>query len=137
MSSDSERRKFLRLPKDFRLDLSKFSFPLNAQKIYTAKCLNISAGGLLLELSQKFDPGEKVQVRIYVPRLNKFHPSYFKIFESSNGQNFLAIAEVARIEEKIPREKYQIGIKFLDVYEDDWKALYQFLESEMKHVDQS
>ena len=132
MASDNERREYSRLPKDFRIDLNKFAFPVNAQKVHSTKCINISAGGLLLESSQKFEPGDKVQVRIYTPRLNKFHPSYFKVFETSNGQNVLAIAEVARTEEKIPLQKYEVGVKFVDVYEDDWKALYNLLRAEMR-----
>jgi len=132
MDSENERREYVRLPKDFRIELSKLSFPLNSQKVHNAKCINISAGGLLLETSRKFEAKEKVQVRIYTPGLNKFHPSYFKIFETSHGQNVLAIAEVARIEDKIPYEKYEIGLKFVDVYEDDWKALYNLLQSEIR-----
>ncbi len=132
MDSNNERREYVRMPKNIRVDLSKFVYPLNAQKTHTVECINISAGGLLIESPQKFEPQEKVQVRIYMSRLNKFHPSYFKVFESSEGQNVLAIGEIARTEEKIPLQKYQLGIKFVDVYEDDWRALYQLLESEMK-----
>lgn len=132
MDSSNERREYVRMPKNIRVDLSRFAYPLNAQRIHTVECINISAGGLLLQSPQKFETGEKVQVRIYMPRLNKFHPSYFKVFESTEGQNVLAIGEIARSEEKIPLSKYELGIRFVDVYEDDWRALYQLLQSEMR-----
>jgi c-di-GMP-binding flagellar brake protein YcgR len=124
-----ERRQYERLPKNFRVELKELAFGASNNQAVQTRCLNISAGGLLLEVPRSFSQGQKVQVRLYVPSLNRFHPSFFKVFESSLEQSLLAVAEVARVQEKVPLQLYQVGIKFLDVYEDDWQALYRMLDS--------
>jgi c-di-GMP-binding flagellar brake protein YcgR len=130
MGFDQERRSYQRLQHPFRVQLIPFAFSQNRQPTLSTRCLNISAGGILLESDTCIEVGDKVQVRLFLPRLNKFHPSYFKVFESSVDQNLLAVAEVVRCETNIPASSYHIGIKFLDVYEDDWQALYRMLQSE-------
>jgi hypothetical protein len=40
------------------------------------------------------------------------------------------VAEVVRLEEKIPFQKYLVGIRFLDIYEDDWRALFRIIQNE-------
>ncbi|MFP4213928.1 MAG: PilZ domain-containing protein [Desulfohalobiaceae bacterium] len=126
---EQNRRQYARIPKNFRVELKELAFGSGGQQSIQTRCLDVSAGGLLLETSRSFSPGQKVQVRLYVPSLNRYHPSYFKVFESSLDQSLLAVAEVARVEEKLPLKLYQLGIKFLDVYEDDWQALYRMLDS--------
>lgn len=130
MGFDQERRSFERLPRQFRVQLMPLAFADSRQPTLSTRCLNISAGGILLEAERFIQVGEKVQVRLFLPRLNKYHPSYFKVFESSVDQNVLAVAEVVRCETKAPGHSYEIGIKFLDVYEDDWQALYRMLQAE-------
>jgi hypothetical protein len=76
---------------------------------------------------QKFKDGDKLQVKIFIPSLNKFHSGYFKVFESDAGQYLQAIAEVVRIEEIMPLTRYKHGIRFLDVDFDDLQALRRFI----------
>ncbi|MFP4392344.1 MAG: PilZ domain-containing protein [Desulfohalobiaceae bacterium] len=131
---DQERRQYARLPKNFRVELRELSFSASQKQAVQTRCLNVSAGGLLLETSRSFSQGQKVQVRLYVPSLNRFHPSFFKVFESSLDQSLLAVAEIVRLEEKVPLQLYQVGIQFLDVYEDDWQALYRMLDAASKEA---
>jgi len=129
MESD-DRRQYHRWSKEMRVELSELSFSDQRQRMISTRCLNVSAGGLLLESPQFFQTGDKVRVKLFVPRLNRYHPSYFKVFESSTDQNLMAVAEVVRVEERVPFQKYRIGIQFLDVYEDDWQALFRMIQSE-------
>ena len=130
MEEMKDRRQFQRLNKELGVEVRKFEYPLKSQRIIKTKCLNISPGGILLDIPQKFNVGDKVQLTLYVPGLNKYHPSFFKVFESSLNQSLVAVAEVVRVELK--GGSYKVGIKFLNIYEDDWKALYNFLMRELK-----
>jgi len=125
-----DRRQFQRLNKELGVEVRKFVYPLKNQRIIKTKCLNISPGGILLDIPEKFNVGDKVQLTLYVPGLNKYHPSFFKVFESSLNQSLVAVAEVVRVELK--GGSYKVGIKFLNIYEDDWKALYNLLMRELK-----
>jgi len=128
MNDHQDRRQYGRIPKQFKVEVSGLTFSESTSPPVEARCVNISAGGLLLDSPQSFQIGDKLQVRLFIPRLNKFHPSYFKVFESSTGQNVLAVAEVVRTE-RGQAGMATTGIKFLDVYEDDWQALYRLLQS--------
>ncbi len=103
------------------------AFPLNAQKMISVQSADISTGGLRISCSRHFSLGDKVQVRIYILSLNKYHPGYFKAFESDTGQYLQAVAEVAWMKESVPLVRYEVGLKFLDVYEDDLQALRQLI----------
>ena len=48
--------------------------------------------------------------------------------ESYISKPITAIAEVVRAEEVSRGEKYHIGVKFVNTYEDDLKGLLSFIE---------
>ncbi|WP_457572581.1 PilZ domain-containing protein [Desulfovulcanus sp.] len=128
MCDQNERRKFMRLPKNYRVEIRELTFPLNQQKWLLLECADISAGGLRISCPQRFSAGQKLQIKIYIPRLNKFHPSFFKVFESDVGQYLEAVAEVAWVKEILPFTRYELGLRFVDVYEDDWQALHNMIK---------
>ena len=122
-----EKRKDYRLPKNFQVEVREFKFPLARQKTHEIFSVDISAGGLLVECGQNFAVGEKLQVKIFIASLNKYHPGFFKVFESDAGQHLQVIAEVVRSEERVPLTRYVLGLRFLDVDQDDWNALRKFI----------
>lgn len=128
---EHERRQHSRLPKPYRLELAEFAFPLDSQKKYEASCEDVSAGGLAVTVPHRFEVGSKVLVRLYMSRLNKFHPGFFKVFESDVDQSLQAVAEVVRMEEVSPLQSYRLGLSFTDVYEDDWRALHGLILDEL------
>lgn len=101
-----DKRRHVRLPKNFRLEINEFKYPLARQPKIETPCVDISVGGLKVESTSKFEPGDKLQVRIYIASLNKYHPGFFKVFESDAGQYLQVIAEVVRVEEMLPMSKY-------------------------------
>ena len=129
-----ERRQHDRIFKKCRVGMEKFCFPLSKGEATEVSCLNISVGGLLVETKEHFEVGDKVQVSIYIMNLNKFHPSYFKVFESDVGSSLNAVAEVVRVLPGSDKSLYQFGIQFVDIYEDDWKALYGLLKKELIEI---
>lgn len=116
------RRKFERIDKSYRVEISEFKFPLNRQPKQEVTSADISAGGLSVESSRRFEIGDMVQIKVYIPRLNKFHPGFLKVFESDIGQYVQAIAEVVWTE-RTPAGKYQLGIRFENMDEDNVTAL--------------
>lgn len=131
MSTESERREHTRLPKPYRLELAEFVYPLDGQPRYEAVCDDVSAGGLAVTVSHRFAVGDKVLVRLYMSRLNKFHPGFFKVFESDVDQSLQAVAEVVRMEDA-GLGACRIGLRFTDVYEDDWRALHGLIQDEIR-----
>ncbi|MFO7817871.1 MAG: PilZ domain-containing protein [Thermodesulfobacteriota bacterium] len=122
-----ERREFVRLPKNYRVSMRKLAFPLSGQKKIELDCVDISCGGMRVQSFARVEEDQKLHVEISIPRLNKFHPGYFKVFESATSQKLKAVAKVAWVRNLDFEARYEVGIKFLDVDEDDWKALYHVL----------
>ncbi|WP_291323537.1 PilZ domain-containing protein [Desulfonatronospira sp.] len=123
MQKEKERRQYVRIPKNYRLELQSLEFPVASQKKIQVVSADISSGGLRLSSHEKYNIGQMVQVKVYISGLNKHHPGFFKVFESDAGQYLQAVAEVSWVREKIAFQLYEMGLKFVDVYEDDWQAL--------------
>ena len=119
----AERRTEIRIPKSYRVEICEFKYPTNRQKCYEVQTADVSAGGLKVDAPVRFDKGAKVLVKIFIPSLNKYHPSFFKVFESDVGQYFQAISEVVWVEDRIPLLSYLLGLRFNDYDQDDWTAL--------------
>lgn len=122
-----DKRDYRRLPKSYRIAAKKFSFPLNDKPYVEFVCTDISAGGLCVECKNKFKEGERLQVRICVPRLNKFMPGFFKFYENDLEQYLNAIVEVAWIEET--GATCLMGLRFLDLDEDAVKAVTGLIDN--------
>lgn len=121
-----EKREHIRLPKHFRVELHELTFPVGDSKGHEVNTLDISAGGILVESGTGYAVGDKVTVKIYIAGFNKFHSGFLKVFESDAGQYLQAIAEVVRVDEQCGQ--FRIGIRFLDVHEDDFSALERFIK---------
>lgn len=119
--SQDDRRQYMRLPKPFRVEAREFKFPMASQPRFETTCEDISRGGLCVEAGRRFEPGDKLQVSIHIPTLNKYSPGFFKAWENDAEQYLQGIVEVAWVEAKAGR--YLVGLKFLDVDDDACRAL--------------
>ncbi len=130
--TEEEKRAHVRLTKPFEVKIKPFAFPLQRQPTSEVHSVDISEGGLLVHCARRFTVGDKLQVTIIIPSLNKHHPGFFKVFESDVDQSMTAVAEVVRVQEVIPLRDYGLGLKFLDIYEDDWQALRTLILKELR-----
>lgn len=122
MGDSDNRREYERLPKEFTVEYRAFEFPLGKQPKNEVCCADISVGGVRIKTEQLLEPESKVVLKIFLPRFGKFHPGYLKVFESDVGQYMQAISEVMWAEKDADGTCYA-GLRFLDVDEDDWRAL--------------
>lgn len=127
----NNNRKHRRLPKPFGVMLCPLTFN---PRTFTpdAFCTDISKGGLSLETRRSYSEGDKLQVKIHVPRLNKYSPGFFKFYENDAEQYFTAIAEVARC--KPHGGSYSVGLKFINVDEDQSVALGELINSTLNQL---
>lgn len=124
-----ERRQFARLPRQFKMEISSFTFPLSKMRPFEVTGIDISEGGVAVRCPKEFTRGEQVQVKINIPKLNKFHPGFFKVFENDLGQYITAVAEIAWISPDPEQGDCILGLEFVDVYEDDLRALHNLIRN--------
>jgi c-di-GMP-binding flagellar brake protein YcgR len=117
----AEKRRHGRLNRTFEVGVSAIAFPMPRGVAVKTHCYDISAGGLSIESPKSFAVGDNVQVRINIPLLNRFSPSFFKVWENDAEQYFSAIAEVVRCQSRAG--KYLVGMRYVDVDPDQAKAL--------------
>ncbi|WP_045221811.1 PilZ domain-containing protein [Desulfonatronum thioautotrophicum] len=132
MDHDEEKRAHVRLTKPFEVTIRPFVFPLQRQPASEVHSVDISEGGLLVHCAKRFHVGDKLQVTIFIPSLNKHHPGFFKVFESDLDQSLTAVGEVVHTREIVALRDYAVGVKFLDIYEDDWQALRMLILKELR-----
>lgn len=126
-----ERRRSPRLAKGYRLRLREVAFP--APPWSEAVCRDVSAGGLAVETRLLLPAGALVEVRLAVPRLNLYHPGFFKALESAADQELRAVAEVVRAEPLAGR--MLLGLRLASIDDDDrraWERLLARLEEERR-----
>lgn len=119
--SGPEKRRYGRLNRTFEVEVSVLAFPMPTGPGIKTHCYDISEGGLSIESPRAFKEGDKVQVRINIPLLNKFSPGFFKFWENDADQYFLAIAEVVRAQQQ--GGKTLVGMRYVNVDSDQARAL--------------
>lgn len=118
-----ERRHSPRLAKRYRLRLREVAFP--PQPWTAAVCQDVSAAGLAVETHLLLVPDTLVEVRLTVPRLNLYHPGFFKTLESAVDQELRAVAKVVRMTRQ--GSSALVGLHLASLDEDDRRAWERLL----------
>jgi c-di-GMP-binding flagellar brake protein YcgR len=103
------------------VDVNELQFLAARGKGVETKCCEISEGGLSVDSPRSFKAGDKLQVRVKIPLLNKFSPGFFKFFENDADQYFLAISEVIWCKPRA--SSYRVGIRYINVDDSQARAL--------------
>ena len=123
-----EQRKFSRLPKNYYIQFKRLQFPMSSEPFAEARISDISVGGICVEAAKTFSQGDRLQVRIHVPRLNKFMPGFFKFYENDAEQYINAIAEVAWMENAL------MGLSFVDLDQDVVRAIQGLIKDAVREA---
>lgn len=121
-----ELRSFRRMPIDAEVVFQELTFEAEAE-VFKSKYKNVSGGGLLLASSKQYQLGSLLKLEIRVPGIGKYLNRFEPIHVTAN-KPLSAIGEVVRIE-IMDSGGYELGIKFLNVYPDDLKALITLINS--------
>ena len=133
-NTGDNRRQFVRLPKGYGVEINEFKFPIANQERLAVICADISTGGICVESPVAFERGTRLQVRVQIPRLNKFMPGFFKTYENDAEQYLQAIAEVTW-PDPLP-QGYQLGLQFLDLDPDTARALGGLIKKALSEAGQ-
>jgi len=102
-----------------------------SRPVINAPCYDIGAGGLCVESPTALTVGDLMQIRVHVPRLNKYSPSFFKTYENDTEQYVQCIGQVAWV--RFLGVKYLVGLSFTDIDPDQRKALKNLVQKAMQH----
>ena len=123
-------RQYQRLLRPYRVEAKLLQFPVPPYPVINAPCYDIGAGGLCVESPRALDIGELMQIRVHVPKLNKYSPSFFKAYENDAEQYVQCIGKVAWV--RPSGGKYLVGLNFTDIDPDQRKALKALVQKAMQ-----
>lgn len=122
----SERRQFTRIPMGATVGFQELTFsgvPNPSQSVFK----DVSAGGLLLSSAREYPLGTLLKLEVKIPGWGK-HQNTFGPPLDKETRPLVAVGQVVRVEQIDP-SGFELGIKFLNVYPDDWSALLKFIEA--------
>lgn len=104
-------------------ELSFHTGPTASESVYR----DVSGGGLLLSSPHEVPLGTLLKLELRVPGLGKHQPKLGPTIETG-PRPVVAVGEVVRLE-ALDSGQFELGIKFKNVYPDDWAALLKFIEA--------
>ena len=132
LKTDHDNRDFPRLPKEVSVTITKLEYPFSTEADESGVLKNIAKGGLCLAVANPYESGSRLSLKINLKGWRRYLKSVTAIVDDSAGTvattPLTAIAEVVWMSPS-PDGGYEIGVKFLDIYEDEYNALKKYLEN--------
>lgn len=136
LSTKSEvknRRQFVRIPAHCRLTAQKILFAAKADTETLGEARNIGAGGVMFIAKNDYHKDEMFKMTITIPRWKKHHPQFLRVYENDIDSQLTAVCQVTRTH-KMPDGTYEVGARFVNIYEDDRVGLQRFVEAEAQRM---
>ena len=124
-----DRRNFPRISKETSIEVNELSYPLPREPGQNGLSRNIGAGGICFTTNASYNPGTVLSIKINLLGWQRYKNSFTKALDISSSREPLAgIGRVIWCQELEGEDGYDIGLEFVDIYEDDYKALMRYLE---------
>ncbi len=126
--TNEERRRFPRIPKAVTVEVVKLLFPLPTKPDSVALGKDISGGGISFNSDMPFDAGTSLSLKIHLKGLAEHRKPHSYLVDIAQSQPLTALGEVMWCRPNSQTGGWDVGIQFTNIYEDDFKALKQYLE---------
>ncbi len=128
-SKETNGRKDPRIPKEVHIHISRITYPMPEENNETVTGKNIAKGGICFTGSEPYESGLSVVLKIELRGWQHHKKNTSAIVNASAATAPLtAVAEVVWSKKNPEGPGYETGLKFTDIYEDDYKALKSHLE---------
>lgn len=122
----SEKRDFLRVPKEAPVEVSELTYPLPERDECTVLGKNLSCGGICILATSEYKPGTVLSLKISLAGFHGFKKKTM-VIDTSSIAPLTVIGEVVWCMMGTDETGFEVGVKFLDIYEDDTIALECYL----------
>jgi hypothetical protein len=126
----ADKRKFPRISKEIAIEVSKISYPLSQSPGEKYLSKNLSGGGVCFSIDTPYDPEAVLSLKLNIPGWKNYKKPFSLMFDASSDAPLTAIGEVAWCRKISGAPGYDVGVKFVDIYEDDYYALMKYLEKQ-------
>ncbi len=125
----AEQRRYPRIPKDIAVEVQPLTYPPPKDPAETARSKDISRGGICFLSETPHEPGSVLNLKIDLKGLAGYKRPHSRLVDLSDAQPLTAIGEVAWCRPSAHDSSlYDVGIRFVNIYEDDERALVRYLK---------
>ena len=121
------RRRHARLPRAAQITCQEITYPLGLARETEVTMLDVSEGGVRLESPAAFGPDTLLQVALHLDGWERHTTGFHPLGEDSKP--LTALGRVVRCIEGASG-RYELGVVFLDIWADHWRAMKVYLERE-------
>ena len=128
-SGEHDKRQYLRIATDTVVKVSRLEYPTTSMPTETANTKDMSEKGICFTAPTLYQQGTLMNLKIELRGWQQYLHNVASIVDVALlTKPLTAIAEV-RWSKKLPGgRKYEIGVCFKDIYEDDYQAFMKYLE---------
>ncbi len=127
-----DKRKFPRISRNIDIEVSKLTFPFTDAVTKKGASVNIGGNGICVITAEPYEPETIINLKINIIGWEGFKKPFSKFIDLSSDASLTAVGEVVWCNESAENGGYELGVKFTNIYEDDYKALMRYLKVDSK-----
>ena len=122
------KRKYSRVAKKVRIEIKRIEYPLTNESAEEGITLDIAENGICFTAPSQYNVGTMLSLNITINGWHRHRKGLKTILsnELSETDTLTVIAEVIWIKASTDSNGFDIGVKFINVYEDDMIALEKY-----------
>lgn len=132
-SNHDEQRTYPRIPKEALVTITKLEYPMPINAESTGVLKNIAGSGIRLTTASHYETGTRLSVNINLKGWRRHLKSVASIIDDTAATvtttPLTVVAEVVWSTPLPDGQNHEMGVKFLDIYEDEYNALKKYLEN--------
>jgi len=124
-----DQRKIHRIPKQVPVSVTKLSYPMTTADGEPGLGTDISLGGIRFLSPVPYEIGAILSLKIELAGWQGYRKPHSLFVDMAAEEPFSAVGEVVWCREPNERLAFEIGIKFVNVYDEDLRALERYLNA--------
>ena len=125
-----DKRKFHRISRNIDIEVSQLTFPFSDAVFKKGASVDIGGNGIRFTTSNPYDPETLLNLKINIIGWEGFKKPFSKFIDLSSDACLSAVGEVVWCNKSTDDDRYELGVKFTNIYEDDYEALMRYLKIE-------
>ena len=124
-------RECTRIPKEIQIEVKKIEYPLSNEPGDYGTTKDIAKQGICFTTATQYEAGETLSLNMKINGWHRHRKGLKTILsnEISEADMLTVIAEVIWTKKSDDKQGYDIGVKFINVYEDDMIALEKYFST--------
>ena len=130
-NKDITARECTRIPKEIQIEIKKVEYPLSDKSEEDGISKDIAKQGICFTTPTQYKPGEMLSLNMKINGWHRHRKGLKTILSNELSETDLltVIAEVIWAKASTNSNGYDVGVKFINIYEDDMIALEKYFST--------